>query len=336
MGLKLILVSKRSVIFLSVLFCLLINVESRAALCTSVNSGDWLNGTWSCGTPTCGDSIVILATHTINITTQIDYSFCSSPIHICIYGSLVFTNGNKLRLPCGSTIYVMSGGSVHPGSGGANSNYIEVCNNVTWSAGNGSYYGPGCIGCLPLASPIVTFTSTARTHAIDLDWTTETETDVDYFEVERSENGLDFLTVAAKKSKSLSGHSLSTLNYSATDQNPSSKGNYYRVKEVKRDKASSYSHTIFCEALEDLEEVLLFPNPNNGIFKLWLGKTRHKGLIQVRIADPKGISVYESNLILDPNASETDLNLSGRLTAGVYFCFITVGEGVIQSKLIVQ
>jgi hypothetical protein len=286
--------------------------------------------------PTCGDSIVIQAGHTITINSQVDYSSCSSPIHITIYGSLVFTNGNKLRLPCGSSIYVMSGGSVHPGSGGGNSNYIEVCSNVTWSASNGSYYGPGCLGCSPLASPIVSFTSTARPHAIDLDWTTETETNVDYFEVEKSENGFDFFTVAAKKSKSANGHSLSTLNYTATDQNPFTKGNYYRVKEVKRDKGSSYSNTIFCEIRPDAEDAVLFPNPNNGIFRLWRGKSKHRGSVQIRITDPKGILVYDSVLSLDATAFETELHIGGSLQSGIYFCFITAGEEVIQEKLIIQ
>lgn len=101
-------------ILLSFLFTL--TVFSSHAVCVSMSSGNWGNPlTWMCNgspsVPGCGDTIVINAGHTVNVSVQQDYSGCGSPMYIYIDGTLDFpNNGPKLKLPEGSYIQINSGG----------------------------------------------------------------------------------------------------------------------------------------------------------------------------------------------------------------------------------
>ena len=109
------------------------------ATCNSTGNGNWNNsGTWDCqGSPQCGDTIYILETHTVTVSKQEDYSGCMSPLFIIIEGTLEFNNGRKLLLPEGSGILVKGDGLIS-GSGGGNSNIIEIGNTNVWSSSDGA------------------------------------------------------------------------------------------------------------------------------------------------------------------------------------------------------
>src|SRR5688572_4865455 len=57
---------------------------------TSTGSGNWGNSaTWSpSGVPACGDSVVILATHIVTISSQQNYNSCSTRLSVAIQGTL--------------------------------------------------------------------------------------------------------------------------------------------------------------------------------------------------------------------------------------------------------
>ncbi len=146
---------------------LLGSLSSKAVLCVALGNGDWNTAAnWSCGVkPGCGDSVVIPAAFTLTITSQQDYSSCASGPNIVIYGVLKFDNGNKLKLPCDARVYIMPGGSIQPGTGGGNSNYIEICNDIVWNAAAGNLTGPSCLPstapwCLGVVLPVKLKTGT--------------------------------------------------------------------------------------------------------------------------------------------------------------------------------
>jgi hypothetical protein len=331
-------VSKGSRIFLSFIFCFSVSLVTRATVCNSSYSGDWNNGVWSCGAPNCGDTLVIQASHTITINSQQDYTGCSSPMCIYIYGTLKFVTGNKLRLPCGSMIYVMSGGSIQAGgSGGGSSNYIEICNNISWSSASGPLYGPSCVGCAPLSVELISFTGNFTDKKVQLSWITATEKDIHHFEVERSGDATHFTPVALIESKSPQGNSSEKLQYLIFDNDPVSPGSYYRLKEVDKNSVSEYSKTVYVDTRKSDRGICLYPNPNNGNFIIHLGTAERNKLVELKVHSADGFLAHDLSFLSGgEDLTEFEITLGHDLKPGVYFLTLSIDSETSHSKMIVR
>lgn len=248
-----------------IIFLILLQVKSYSATCVSLTSGNWNEETtWVDGViPDCGDSIVILASHTVTIANQQDYSACATPLKISIFGTMQFVNGNKLKLPCNSTITIFAGGKIVPDNGGGNSNYIEICNVVVWRSADGTYDITGCMGCsflLPIE--LIQFELENMENKIAINWSTTSEKNTDYFLVERSGDGMNWKKIVKEKAAE---NSATIVYYEKSDEAPLSGVSYYRLKIVDRDSAFTYSEIRSVERIKKEPHVMLFPNPSKGI-----------------------------------------------------------------------
>src|SRR5690606_12104346 len=71
------------------------------------------------------------------------------------------------------------------------------------------------------------FSATKETKGVVLDWSTETEVDNEYFSIQRSVNGRDFIEIARVNG---GGNSFKPLNYTYIDETPFSGLNYYFIR----------------------------------------------------------------------------------------------------------
>jgi hypothetical protein len=313
----------------------------KAVLCTATVSGAWSNNsTWSCaGGPNCGDTIVIPVGRTVTITNQQDFMGCAVPLKITIYGRLHFNPGFKLKLPCGSRIYIFQNGYISGDGGGGSANYVEICTLAVWSSTTGPYTGPNCLPPSPcpfdiLPIELANFTASVTGKEVNLNWTTQSEKNNKKFVVERSFNALDFIEIADIPSKSGGSNSNKSIQYVAVDHSPVSGINYYRLKQVDTDGDEHYSSVVkaIYAVTEELSAVI-YPNPGNGEFSIDLSGAGANQSIQVRIKDQFGKEVYYSNSILEGPAARVSAQF---LSPGIYFCTITTAEGVIKLKMLVD
>src|ERR1043166_2452162 len=88
--------------------------DGNAVLRTSNGTGAWnAGGTWLGGAvPGCGDSIVIRAGDLVSVTNQQNYTGCGTRMAVVISGTLYFSGGSKLRMPCSSNFYALTIGAV--------------------------------------------------------------------------------------------------------------------------------------------------------------------------------------------------------------------------------
>lgn len=93
-------------------------------------------------------------------------------------------------------------------------------------------------------------------------WTTASENNNGYFEVERSSDGVNFVSIG--KIFSQNSNSSAPLNYSTVDNNPINGKSYYRLKQVDKNVNYSYSALVTntCNSATTITPIVsVFPNP---------------------------------------------------------------------------
>ncbi|MGH1435530.1 MAG: T9SS type A sorting domain-containing protein [Lewinella sp.] len=187
---------------------------------------------------------------------------------------------------------------------------------------SGSNYGfTGFIH--PLSALPVTFQSTfAETKAkhISLTFTTATETNNAYFNIERSTDSRGW-----KKLGSIAGAGTTQQEqqYSFLDETPLPGLNYYRIKQVDYDGSFSYS-PIVSARWEGKAQVYLFPNPTNDLLQI-SGLPTTDGPITIEIIDMAG------RIMLRQTWNQSAINVAS-LADGVYSLRISSSIEVIDSQ----
>jgi hypothetical protein len=311
-----------SKIFFIVALCL--NIFSGDVLAANGNSnatGYWNNpSTWlfagNPAVPTCGDTMDILSGYTVTVNQQNNYTGCGAPMIIYVHGILEFTNGNKLSLPCGSYVYILPGGIVRKATaGGGNSTFIEICGIAYWTAADGPISGPDTLGPTSLPISLLSFDAQPAENRVDVTWTTASETNNDYFTVEKSVDGIDFVSIATVDG---AGNSTVTLNYSYADFNPVHGISYYRLKQTDFDGQFSYSPVIMVSYLSSapLNVTAAFVIENSNLNLLFTDDAREKCTME--IYDVLGKNIFQSTVDANKGLNKKQIQIP-ELLSGIYF-----------------
>ena len=179
------------------------------------------------------------------------------------------------------------------------------------------------INCLALPLELLSFSARASGEESLLDWKTTMELNNSHFEVERSEYGKTFTKIGEVKG---SGTTSGIVSYSYVDKQPVSGKNYYRLKQVDYDGASTYS-AIRAVSFDKSESIVLYPNPTSGEIRL---EGVQQEWSKVEIYDYLGRLVKETEL--EGNGT---LDIS-KLTPGMFQVRIKdfIGEEIYNTKII--
>lgn len=155
-----------------------------------------------------------------------------------------------------------------------------------------------------------------------LKWATTMETNSDYFEIQHSVSGKEWVAVGNVTSN---GESSTLKNYTFNHNTPVNGENLYRLKMVDKDQTFAYSRvrSVKFEGLES--DLTVYPNPVTD--KLFIRDFAQ--VSQVSIYNLKGQSVYQSGL-----SKNSEINVNN-LPTGVYTVRITRSNGLQTSQKIV-
>lgn len=189
----------------------------------------------------------------------------------------------------------------------------------------------------PLPVGLISFTAVVEENKVLLRWETQTETGNDFFTVERSLDGIDFVEIARVTG---AGDCNEVQVYSAVDSIPFSGNMYYRLKQTDFDGSVAYSGVISIDSgqteMSENDDFLFYPNPvrRGDRLLLLLNPVMERGLqIKVRIADVTG-AVYDMPGIRNRNRILVETN---RLTqGGLYLLFVETETDVAVKKLVVR
>ncbi len=163
-------------------------------------------------------------------------------------------------------------------------------------------------------------------------WTTTTETNSDYFIVERSGNAIDYKSIGKVRA---AGTSASVHKYSYTDEHPLNGTSYYRLKQVDYDGKHIYSSSVMItiSRLHPLA-VSVYPNPAGSLLDCYIIVPEMERLT-IQVTDALGSVVMKEDLKSAKGENIHRLNTSG-LSQGMYFLIVADGEVQSQVKFIKQ
>jgi len=113
----------------------------------------------------------------------------------------------------------------------------------------------------PLPISLLSFTATRKENGVDLLWKTLSEENLDYFEVERSTNGKDFLSLGKVKGN---GTTNEQHEYRLFDEKVLLGKNYYRLKSVDFDGYTEYFNVVMVD-FDGKKSFSVHPNPSDGV-----------------------------------------------------------------------
>lgn len=176
-------------------------------------------------------------------------------------------------------------------------------------------------GACTLPVELISFTGKCYAGAQTLEWSTATETNNDFFTIEKSKDGIEFEKLGEMKG---AGSSSSLQNYKAEF---ASEGEYYyyRLKQTDFDGQFSYSNIIHINCFQNYYDgISLFPNPVTDEINIHFESTIDTE-IEYTITDVFGRTVKQEAKIQSGNEFAIDTK---QLTGGVYFFRLIEKQGI--------
>ncbi len=162
---------------------------------------------------------------------------------------------------------------------------------------------------LALPVELTTFSSECNSNTVELNWSTATETNNDYFTIERSSDAINFEPAGTVIGN---GNSRVINNYTWTDDNPIGETAYYRLKQTDFNGAFEY-HGVRALSCEPITEMSIYPNPFENGFTVQLSENTIYP-ITIEVQDYLGRRVYVQKIVT--SSAVVDLN---SLPANTYF-----------------
>jgi hypothetical protein len=185
---------------------------------------------------------------------------------------------------------------------------------------------------IPLPVTLTSFTTECENGIPSLKWTTASEQNSDYFQIERSRDGFEWGVISQVNAM---GNSNTTKNYQFYDM--TSGGNfdgYYRIKQVDFDGNFEYFEpkTINCLINNVDPNVEIFPNPVKS--ELFIGvKNSIVGDGDITVTDFSGKIIKRDQVILSQGYNLIEINTRG-LLSGIYIIKVVSNDIKFVGKFV--
>lgn len=192
---------------------------------------------------------------------------------------------------------------------------VNTDNNELWAVDDFGVYSTAPV-VLPVT--LTSFSAKAQPSGVMLNWTTATEVNNAYFEVQRSADGQSFAAIGKVQG---SGTTSTGATYSFSDTRPVASLTYYRLRQVDMDGTEAFSAVVTVAAGSGKPVATFYPNPGNT--SITLPNTPQD--VQYRLYTATGRTVLAGRA-----AGGTELDVQ-RVPAGLYFLeLITDGHQNVQ------
>jgi hypothetical protein len=184
---------------------------------------------------------------------------------------------------------------------------------------------------------LLDFSGICEPELLDFVWSTATETNNNYFNIEYSTDAINFASIVQIKG---AGNSSTLKQYQYKDTSQVRDG-YYRLKQTDFDGKYSYSAIINvnCSGAGSQTGLMsVFPNPSNGgnvnVMLQGLGSEQQVLLVLVNVL---GQVVYSQVTVSDNNGQMLEvIDLSPKIAPGLYTIIGSSNNGIYNHKIIIK
>jgi len=165
----------------------------------------------------------------------------------------------------------------------------------------------------PLSVDGMQIKASVKAKAAIVDWKVVTEKNVDHYEVERSNEGVSFVSIAIQAANNVNNSS-----YTYTDNQAANGANYYRIKAISKDATVQYSSVAKVLIGDSKEGISVYPNPIVGKNVNIILNNIEAGNYAVAMYNSAGKEVMVQNLAHAGGSVTTTVELPANLSTGVY------------------
>jgi hypothetical protein len=168
--------------------------------------------------------------------------------------------------------------------------------------------------------------SKTSTGTVKLTWITASESNSDYFSIEKSKDGLSFQSIGKTKA---SGTTNNTNRYIYEDSSINSGRAYYRLKQVDLDGKFEYSEVCYVNSPVEEYTLKIYPNPGSNTVYIDLdGEEALSFSVLNNLGQKLSVPSYDGDAkkVLD----------TSNLTAGFYIIEVTIDRKVFKEKIMIQ
>jgi hypothetical protein len=315
---------------------------------TNWNGANYRAELWYAYNITGGGAAIIVTAHLSGAPTSF------SQIYISEYSGIVTANpldqnsaaiGNSAAVNSGSktTTYnnelvygasigasgVLTKGATFTSRSTANGNIIEDKNAVAVGSYNANFTSAGgnwvaqmatfisTSSTIILPTDLLSFTGQCNNNNIVLEWSTASESNNNYFSIERSEDGNNWQPIGTIKS---AGNSSAIQKYSFTADETTNEISYFRLKQTDMDGKFKYFNIIQVNNCnKDLKGIKIYPNPTNGITLSGRVDSKANEQYSIVVFDRFGKMVSRST----STQPEFTVYFSHTLPSGIYYARIS-------------
>ena len=176
---------------------------------------------------------------------------------------------------------------------------------------------------------LISFTGNLQNSNAILNWKTSIEIQSDYFEVQKSIDGVNFQAIGKVNA---AGNSSTLRNYTYTDTKLLDM-NYYRLKIVDRDGKFTNSNTVLIRNANASQRFWITGNPFRDKIRINFEKTP-KSSVKVELISINGVKVFTKEYAA---SSQVEIQLSGKaISNGTYIIRATADDKTYFEKVVKQ
>ncbi len=180
----------------------------------------------------------------------------------------------------------------------------------------------------PLPVELISFKASLENNGALLEWVTGSEINNSHFDVEISNDGVNWTTIGIVQG---SGNSNQPINYSFSSNQTDEGIHYFRLKQIDFDGSFAYSNVKFVSFTEGSKPkgFIAFQNSNNQVEI----QAKFNGMGEALLYDSRG-KLIEFKTFISTNNSGTNIKFNTvDLAEGVYFVKIKSGNALLGDKV---
>jgi len=169
----------------------------------------------------------------------------------------------------------------------------------------------------------------------DINWQTTSETNNNYFTIERSTDGINFMVLDTVTSKVVNGNNAKSMLYTWIDSNRVAGVYYYRLKQTDFDFKYTYSNVVVVNITKgaDLSFDLTFSPDNKNLIDVFVIAPL-SGMMTFKIYDAAGARLHMEDIqVNEGEKNQFELRLKDPLESGTYIVIGILNEDLTTKKL---